>query len=855
MRTFSCPRCGARSTPARCLNCGRGREPLLERLGELDAALGVLSNRTRSRSAVESERLEVLDALGLLAASYRSAPEPSTPPASPAADAGSPPVTMAPPPLPRPPVPVLPGAMRGAPPPPPAAQGRPEVSRNNAQTLLLSLGGLLVAAAIIIFTAVAWRDLGDGGRLAVLAAFTAVMLALPAVLLRFGLKATAETFGALAALALWSSALAGYYQFRPAGEGLTPEAVGVWTLLSLAVLAAYRGAVAVDATGWAMLPLAAVGSLWAAFGSTAAAALILLGTGAVLAGAAWLSTQSPSAHPRSNLWCTRLLTCGSVVLAVLAGIRVVSALEQSLATAAAGETALLASGGLLAAVAVRRSGTAATTLLITWGAVGGLVLAAWVLALRSEEPALLIPSLALLGAVVTVAATEPTRGDGVAGMHASAIAGIASLAAIPIVLADTPGLSSHAVATAAVGLIAKTVADPLRKAIRRAAYTAGAAVGGAAALGALWTLAMIWWDASTRPLDWEVPFVLAVTAAAALLIPRPWRLDPVAFAVMFAAVALTGLLHGEHTAIPSIGMAVAALIAMTAALASETLAARCLAWALAPVWFLAAATATAKALDWGMLETGFTLSIAAAIMLVIATGVPGRTRADRILGEILAHVLVASAVTVMAASDWASRILSSDDDLAGLLPAAIGVYALALAGAAAIVRARRLGFAIAALAVGSVAWWTLLQTHGVSTIEFYTVPPALVLLAAGLRRMSRRPETGSWHALSAAIGIGLGPSLLAALGGQGEPVQRIGVGAAALALVVTGASLRWKSPLVLGSVALVVLTVNEMALMWHLIPKWIPLAVGGAILIFTGATVEQRRRDLRRLSAGLKSMR
>ena len=79
-------------------------------------------------------------------------------------------------------------------PPPHRPRQRGEVASKTVQTLLLSLGGLLVAAAIVIFTAVAWRHMGDGGRLLVLGAFTALMLAVPAVLIRFRLWATAETF-------------------------------------------------------------------------------------------------------------------------------------------------------------------------------------------------------------------------------------------------------------------------------------------------------------------------------------------------------------------------------------------------------------------------------------------------------------------------------------------------------------------------------------------------------------------------------------------------------------------------------------------------------------------------------------
>jgi hypothetical protein len=51
------------------------------------------------------------------------------------------------------------------------------------------------------------------------------------------------------------------------------------------------------------------------------------------------------------------------------------------------------------------------------------------------------------------------------------------------------------------------------------------------------------------------------------------------------------------------------------------------------------------------------------------------------------------------------------------------------------------------------------------------------------------------------------------------------------------------------------LAVNEIALVWSVVPKWAPLSVGGAILIAAGATLEQRRRDLTRLSRSVKAMR
>lgn len=75
--------------------------------------------------------------------------------------------------------------------------GGQEVSPGAAQNVLLGLGGLLLAAAAVVFTVVSWGHLGVGGRAAVLAGVTGVTLAVPALLLKRGLAATAETIGML----------------------------------------------------------------------------------------------------------------------------------------------------------------------------------------------------------------------------------------------------------------------------------------------------------------------------------------------------------------------------------------------------------------------------------------------------------------------------------------------------------------------------------------------------------------------------------------------------------------------------------------------------------------------------------
>ncbi|GAB3644602.1 SCO7613 C-terminal domain-containing membrane protein [Glycomyces tarimensis] len=846
MTTFNCPRCGQASTPERCPSCGRGPEPLLARLAELDAALRVLSPLARSRGVVEAERHEVLGELGRLAAALRAA---ETPPSTGTQSPASPyvPTASQTPPMP--------------PPPEPARAERGEVGSKTVQTVLLALGGLLVAAAIIIFTAVAWRHLGDTGRLAILGSFTALMLAIPVALGRSRLSATAETFATLAALAMWCSALAGYYQYLPPGASLSAEAVGTWTLLVLAVLAAYRAAVTVTAAGWALLPLAAVGSAFAATGEVFNAALIMGAIAVVLASASSVVANRPSGYTGSDLWASRLLLCGGVLLAFLAGLRLAFGLSDAWVPPIAAAVAVLAAGNLLATLYARRADASLTTMLMASSATASLIVAAWVLAIRSGDPALAIPSLALLAAVaaVLIEETDDAKTPTTPANRVSAVALIATLAGFAIVAAGAPELTAYLAASVLIGLIAPLFTDPLRTSLRHAAYIGSLGVGAAGALIALSGLPVVLWYADAPPLlTWEVPIVLVLLGSTAPLVPRPRRLDLVATALTFAIVAAASLMWREGTtseALAVAAFALTAVIALILALGSPTLSGRCTGWSLLTLWLpvTAGAALASGALGDDSIRAEFGLVVAAAAMLVTAAGAPRRSRPDRVLAAVLAHVLAGSTVAMMTITEWFGALIGSEPG-SKLLPAAIGVYTLALVGVALMAPVKQWSYAIAAMCTGAFGWWTLMVSYAVETLEWFTVPPALALSGLGLWRLLRRPESGSWPILGTAIALGLGPSLLMALA-EDDLARRVGVGAAAVAVVVAGLARRWQAPLVLGSITLLALTANELSLVWHAIPVWIPPAIGGAVLIAAGATFERRRRDLGRLRDGLKSMR
>ncbi|CAM5563173.1 hypothetical protein STENM223S_02105 [Streptomyces tendae] len=112
---------------------------------------------------------------------------------------------------------------------------RPEATAPGVQNVLLMLGGVLPTVAAIAFTLVSWGHLGIAGRALVLGALTVAALGAPVVLLRRGLRSTAE---AVAALGTALTVLDAYalHEVALAGTG----AVG-YTAAASAVLASLWG--------------------------------------------------------------------------------------------------------------------------------------------------------------------------------------------------------------------------------------------------------------------------------------------------------------------------------------------------------------------------------------------------------------------------------------------------------------------------------------------------------------------------------------------------------------------------------------------------------------------------------------
>ncbi|MFG3339865.1 SCO7613 C-terminal domain-containing membrane protein [Glycomyces sp. NPDC048151] len=736
-------------------------------------------------------------------------------------------------------------------PPAVSAERRAEITTKSVQIVLLCLGGLLLTAGIIVFTAVAWRQLGDGGRLTILAGATGLLLAVPLALTRFRLWATAETLAATATLALWCSALAGYYLYLPSGTGLTAVAVARWTALVLAAAILYRIAARVSAPGWALLPLAAAGAAFAAFGDAVEAALHMGLIGAVLAVAAWTVRVAPTRHTASDQWSARVLLAAGITTVFLAGLRAAFGLDAALLPTVAAVACLLAAAMLLAFVHAHGTGASRPAVLVLGLTAGTLTVTAWILALRAGEPHLAVPGFALaIAFVIAFAAwTDPNEDVAWIAPTAAAATVVTALASLGAVTTDARTLTAYAGATALALAAALIFPAPLADAVRRSAATVGAGVLAWCAALSLTAFPVAFGAEPIAALGWEVPAVAAACALGVTVVRTGWRRDYLAVVTAVAALGAGGLADIEWA--PAASFAVAALAALVVAFGSPGPIRRVVAWILTHLWIAAATLAATyeRAENSVDAQPAFmAAAICAAALLAAVHAKPPANAAARTAARVSAHGAIGAYLVWLTAP-------SLLDGVNLYAPLAFLAYAAALAVASLASEHGRVGYAFGSCAAATAAQLLLTAYSGTDTVEYYTGPPALLLLAVGLWLLRRNPATGSWAALAPALVLGFGPSLALALGTDGEPWRRIAVGAAALAVLLLGANRRWQAPLVLAAVVLAVLAVNEIVLVWSLVPKWAPLSVGGAILIAAGATLEQRRRDLARLSRSLKAMR
>ncbi|MEU4699928.1 SCO7613 C-terminal domain-containing membrane protein [Nonomuraea dietziae] len=172
---------------------------------------------------------------------------------------------------------------------------------------------------------------------------------------------------------------------------------------------------------------------------------------------------------------------------------------------------------------------------------------------------------------------------------------------------------------------------------------------------------------------------------------------------------------------------------------------------------------------------------------------------------------------------------------------------------------------VARLERGAGFWWVVLAgalvageavavaaSLEVRAVEAYTVPFALLILLVGAWRGR---AASSWLAYGPGLALAFGPSLLQ----EATPLRAFALGAAALAVTLAGAWRRLQAPALIGGATVAIVAVRELAPwiadLMGAVPRWVPMALGGLLLLVVGATYEARKRDVRRLRDAVARLR
>jgi hypothetical protein len=572
-----------------------------------------------------------------------------------------------------------------------------------------------------------------------------------------------------------------------------------------------------------------------------------VGAGALLvalsAVAPAVSTALAAGHLQPS-WVTRL-TCASVLL-VLAGLVAVHRSWPRLRWYAF--VAALGSAAIWPTVAAF-SGTDPVGI---YAGIGLVLIAATLIPMRGEETLSLIsaaiaatPAALLLAVQVAppVLAVVVLPYAWFRAIWSGAPGGVGLAPATT--LADIGGIievtAAHAVALACVALASATVVYAVRRRVRSA--LGGLGVGGPTAIIVALVAARAQWPV--------VPAVtlllgLVIVVTVAIVQVGRWRTAVgVIQAAAYVGAGLSGALTVKWSTLLGLGSIVvgAVLVGMT----GRSVDWRGFGWVVAVGAALATAAAAGLAADLPVRDAAYGVLGVAVAALALGAALRSRGTAESNAVQATAHAGAAMAMLMTAGSAGPAAAICS---LWGL---AVGLRAL-WPGTSREGRAT-----LAAVAAGwqLVAWWLLLGAHGVVLVEAYTLPLAAVALLAGWAALRSRPELRSWIAYGPALAAAFLPTLalVVAPDSENSVPRRLLLGVGALAVVFAGSIRHRQAPVVVGGIVVGIVALHEIALVWALLPSWIPLSLGGLLLVGLAITYERRRRDVAWLRTTIGRMR
>lgn len=724
------------------------------------------------------------------------------------------------------------------------------LSAASVPKILLGLGATCLLVAALVFLAVAWAALGVGGRTGVLVLLTVAAGGLAAWLAGRGLRAGAESFTSVA-LGLLLLDVVGADRAGWLGGPGTPAlllicGVAVGVPGALGALAGRRTPVRslVSGEAFAGLGLVLVGAgllVHEELGLDAGivSALVVTATATYAAWRANLPITAGCGAAATAVWWSGMVALGLTRIDDLTFAALWGALDLRLLLVAA-----LAPAVVAVVPGLPRGVRAAAASVAVAVATFDLTLVAFDESATTR--ALVELAVVTVAAAASVLLAPPWRWVTVAP---ASVAG-ALLGAGALLLAGT-------------SLEALLDLDPWRESLSAPTQVPDLAwswplllpAGAVGALVAAWLLGRCVAQVPLRAGVWWVAPVLLVTAA---LVPTLYAVPLLAALLVLGlgAAAGAGLAAYARRPEPLVATAALALLLLVAAFADEwstlvvlgVLAAACLIPALRRTDDVVAVLGSAG-LAWtgaGFLWTAATLA-----------GVDPSWRALPVLALVAALTLLRPGVErelpayLVAAVAAAASVVHDGEVAWTWLAVYLTVGGVVLTSSALVHPARRV-LSWGGLVLFTLAQWVRLQQLGVETVEAYTLPLGLVLLAVGLVRM-RDGGLPSIRALGAGLGLALVPTFLQVLA---DPVstRALLLGLACLLLVAAGVALRWSAPLLAGA-AIGGLVVLREAAHASVLPQWMVIGLVGIALTVVGVTWERRLAELRAAAGYVRALR
>ncbi|MGW4947188.1 SCO7613 C-terminal domain-containing membrane protein [Actinoplanes sp. NPDC004185] len=462
-------------------------------------------------------------------------------------------------------------------------------------------------------------------------------------------------------------------------------------------------------------------------------------------------------------------------------------------------------------------------------ATGAVVVAALptILALFSIAPALrasLIDPLQQLGAIwdgPVAALSDPVSGnvDGTSVLATVLLTIAAALAALGF-----GGKPAEAVPVILPGLAITLLIAPIALDVRWPASTTAALI--------VFTISMLGLALTPPP----------IATRAALL--RSTRNIVFVIGLLAGGAGLAGSLAQRQMTLFTLGMAI--IVGLIGAIGGRSQHARILGWLFAAVmgqmFVLTVALVAGLTPPWaafGVLAVGAVLLVLEALLPRL--GLPEyRREATTVEWSGYASALLAGALA-----------FDSPAHLAALMAAWGAVLGLTATRPGRTPNQRRNLFW---LAVGFeiIGIWLFIAIADVALPEAYTLPFAALALLVGVLEARQRPDLSSWAAYGPALLAAFVPTIGIVVATDAGDLRELLLLLGAVATLIVGSRLQQQAPVVVGAAATAIAAIHFAT---TLVGPWLVLVPVGVILLFLGATNENRRRTQERLRGALVRMR